>query len=126
MYTISYATTDLGRKRRTNEDRFVAEPELALFIIADGMGGQAASETIASIAVDAAVATVQRHADTLERIDAGEETADAMTDIGEEALLAACRAIYHQATSDEGQAGMGCTITAGDKLGSRGDRLGIL
>jgi serine/threonine protein phosphatase PrpC len=45
------AATDPGLVRRHNEDRYVADAELAFFVVVDGMGGHAsgevASETIA-------------------------------------------------------------------------------
>jgi protein phosphatase len=45
------ARTDTGRKREHNEDAFYVNEEELLFIVADGMGGQAAGETASSMAV---------------------------------------------------------------------------
>ena len=36
------AATDAGRKRKRNEDACLCEPDIGLFLVADGMGGDAA------------------------------------------------------------------------------------
>jgi protein phosphatase len=40
----SWAVTDKGRVRELNEDNYLAEPQLGLWVVADGMGGYDAGE----------------------------------------------------------------------------------
>jgi PPM family protein phosphatase len=88
------AISDPGRKRRRNEDAYVAEPPL--FAIADGMGGAQAGEVASRLA--AAALKESRPA-------AGGESRIA------ELIQEANRRVYARSSSDPNTSGMGTTIT---------------
>lgn len=53
MKILSQAVSDVGRKRKGNEDSLFVNDEQRLYVVADGMGGHAAGEVASRIAVDA-------------------------------------------------------------------------
>jgi PPM family protein phosphatase len=51
MKIISCGITDIGRKRQRNEDSYLVNDKLKLYVVADGMGGHAGGEFASKIAV---------------------------------------------------------------------------
>jgi len=47
---VAHGKTDVGRQRGHNEDAFVAEQDLDLFVVCDGMGGNNAGEVASALA----------------------------------------------------------------------------
>lgn len=52
MRILSWALSDVGRKRDHNEDCFLVDQELALYAVADGMGGHQGGGRASKMAVD--------------------------------------------------------------------------
>src|ERR687898_11713 len=86
--------TDPGRRRRRNEDAYVAEPPL--FAIADGMGGAQAGEVASGLA-----AAVLEEATGEER---GEARVAAL-------IQEANRRVFQRSNEDAATSGMGTTMT---------------
>jgi protein phosphatase len=47
---VACGRTDVGRQREHNEDKFLVQPELGLFVVCDGMGGNNAGEVASALA----------------------------------------------------------------------------
>ena len=52
MRTRHFGYTDTGRRRRHNEDAWLADERLGLFIVCDGVGGQARGEVASEETVE--------------------------------------------------------------------------
>jgi serine/threonine protein phosphatase PrpC len=114
-FRVDFASvTDVGRVRKTNEDVHRIVPELALFVVADGMGGHAAGEVASRIAVDAVVAKIGARAASkvLDRFlkDTGLEQRHAVFALLREAFQAANQAVRDEVEKNGDLAGMGTTL----------------
>ena len=117
----SWAKTDIGKKRKHNEDSFLADQPLGLFVVADGMGGHAAGEVASAIAVQSVRKVVEESRPLIEQFTRS-PTAEAREQIAhvmEKAVHRACSDIYQTATSDLGKRGMGTTCVALLTLGKK-------
>jgi serine/threonine protein phosphatase PrpC/CRP-like cAMP-binding protein len=117
----SWAKSDVGKKRKHNEDSFLADNDLGLFVVADGMGGHAAGEVASAMAVEAIKKVVQEARPLLDQFSKA-PTAEAREQVAhlmERAIHRACAEIYAQATSDLGKRGMGTTVVALLALGKK-------
>ena len=110
MEIIARAATDIGRKKRSNEDTFHISPELQLYVVADGMGGHAAGEVASAQAVESARAVVAEGLAALQGVDPQQARAHHLALI-ERAVRQAGRDIYTIAEQDISKRGMGTTVS---------------
>jgi len=103
----AYGLTDVGRCRETNQDELLLEPGLGLFAVADGMGGHAAGEVAAHMAVECLAREMREAAET-----EGTGSADAAARHLESAFHEGNRQIYESVLTRGEWRGMGTTIVA--------------
>jgi serine/threonine protein phosphatase PrpC len=106
--------TDVGRVRADNEDSFRILDPLHLFVLSDGMGGQAHGEVASSMAVETIVNYCQDAKDdpnaTLDKLPS-QQWAEKTTRL-ESAVQLANSKIFQAAQKNPEQYGMGATLTA--------------
>ena len=93
--------TDVGLKRENNQDNFVVDEELGLFILADGMGGHQGGEVASQIAVE----TIQKVVKKSFENELGANPYDLL----QRAYTHACENIFDRAEVDPKLKGMGTT-----------------
>ena len=111
MKTIGYGMTDVGKVRQRNEDAWLVDNELGLFVVCDGMGGHAAGEVAAALAVETLADEIRAHLDALVAARKGRGALERVRALVESAIHRASEKVYDEATSDRSKAGMGCTLT---------------
>src|SRR6478672_5142476 len=119
-----FAATDVGKVRDHNEDNFLVDKKLSLFIVADGMGGHAAGEVASAIAVRTVHEEIKRERELLSDFVAGARGASRVTNkdvlsLMEHAVQRACARIHEEAQADTAKRGMGTTVSALIVLGPR-------
>jgi serine/threonine protein phosphatase PrpC len=60
------AASDPGKRRKNNEDRYYVDPDRGIYAVIDGVGGHAAGETAAGVAVDVIRERLERQTGTPE------------------------------------------------------------
>ena len=114
MQIVSSGLSDVGRVRTNNEDSFRIVEALNLFILSDGMGGEAHGEVASAMAVD----VINKYCEA-EKEDSGETVLDEVpanissrTRRLKNAVAQANFQIFQAAQKNPEQRGMGATITA--------------
>jgi serine/threonine protein phosphatase PrpC/CRP-like cAMP-binding protein len=114
---IFSALTDVGRKREHNEDNFLVDKKLGLYVVCDGMGGHAAGEVASALAVRTFHEEVKKERELLEDFAAGKSGAAHVskrdiTNMLEFAVNRASHRVHAEASKDATKRGMGTTLVA--------------
>jgi serine/threonine protein phosphatase PrpC len=111
----AFGRTDVGRRRKANEDSFLVAPESHLYAVCDGMGGHNAGEVASQMAIESLAAFVERSG--VEREITWPWGLDANLSFDANRLKTAIRLanseVFQSAAKSEELSGMGTTIVAG-------------
>jgi len=109
MRITSCGMTDVGMKRTNNEDAYLINDELNLFVVCDGMGGHVGGELASSLAVN----TVEEVLSTVEPDPTATVPDDPIEATREKiryAIRLAGKRIYEKAIAEPEYKGMGTTV----------------
>ncbi|UJR79180.1 Stp1/IreP family PP2C-type Ser/Thr phosphatase [Sandaracinus amylolyticus] len=117
-----WPSTDVGRVRDHNEDAFLVDKKLQLFVVADGMGGHAAGEVASNLASRTVRDVIAGQREALVEFEQGHggTTRTDLLRLMESAVQQACSAVYQEGVKDETKRGMGTTLDALLLVGNRG------
>src|SRR5258706_8397541 len=108
-----FAATDVGRVRDHNEDNFLVDKKLSLFVVADGMGGHAAGEIASALAVRIIHEELRVHREEIEQEGVKSRSGNKqILGMLEQAVQRACARIHEEAKADTTKRGMGTTLSA--------------
>src|SRR5277367_4109885 len=98
----AYGVSDIGRKRKRNEDSYIISPEIGLFAVADGMGGHNAGDEASKRAVEAVSAFLTERSEVLQAFarDPSPDRGAAAAHLVEASIHAACAAIHGAAAAE--------------------------
>ena len=111
MRIVAGGRTEVGSERDHNEDYLVLDPELSLYLVCDGMGGHAAGEIASEVAARAVCEYLAEHHGQIESFDESPQARAGLLRLVDESIQFASREVFRLATSENGRAGMGTTLT---------------
>src|SRR4051812_43210932 len=115
---VFHARSDVGRVRDHNEDSYLCDREMGLYVVADGMGGHAAGEVASHLAVITLRAALHAHWSVLEGFRKQRATTDEVRALLSAAVSTATTEVFSEAERSSTKRGMGPPLTAMLLVGS--------
>jgi serine/threonine protein phosphatase PrpC len=112
MRVTSCGMTDVGVKRTNNEDNYLINEELQLFVVCDGMGGHVGGEFASAIAVNTVEEVIAAMEFQPSSPSGPVEAADVLREKLRYAVRLAGKRIYEKALEEPEYKGMGTTCLA--------------
>src|SRR3954465_11196006 len=106
------APDDVGREREHNEDNFLVDKKLGLFVVCDGMGGHAAGEVANALAVRTLHEEIKKQSDLIDDYAVASKGAAKVTkrdilNMLEFSVNRASQRVHAEAAKDAKKRGMG-------------------
>lgn len=120
MQIHAIGATDVGRVRKLNEDHYLVDTELGLYLVCDGMGGHASGDVASRTAAETVRASLAQRHEVLAAVARGEASPDEAAALLRYAIQAASARIHEIGQRDASKRGMGTTCTALLVLGGKG------
>lgn len=118
----AYGASDPGCVRANNEDYYLIEPSLGLYLVADGMGGAQAGEYASRMAAETVRDIIRNHPGIRNNSEIQNNPGAAIPDELMAAFVEANQRVMQAAEADPAMEGMGTTLVAALQ---RGDDLVI-
>jgi serine/threonine protein phosphatase PrpC len=99
------AASDIGKEREENEDTFIVEAEVGLFLVSDGMGGHRGGELASKIVTEDLSVMIETN---LDKLKVG--TARTIRSIFKRAIVEQNKQLQLESTSESGYKDMGATL----------------
>jgi serine/threonine protein phosphatase PrpC len=114
MRVLSAGHSDVGCRRPHNEDAFLCDDSLGLYVVCDGVGGNAKGEVASAESVDLVLTWVKRGQKTLQAYLANptKENANTVRRLLENAVQNACYMVFGMGQLDPRQKGMSSTLSS--------------
>ncbi|MCB0418073.1 MAG: Stp1/IreP family PP2C-type Ser/Thr phosphatase [Bdellovibrionaceae bacterium] len=100
MKLTTFAITDIGMKRKVNQDAYLKDDQSLFYVVADGMGGHKGGEVASKIAVDEMGKYYKENPNQSGR------------DVLDKAINRSCAEIHKQSQENEELSGMGTTVVS--------------
>jgi protein phosphatase len=114
MFVIeSTGISDIGKKRKTNEDALLVDDQLGLYVVADGMGGHRAGEVASKLVVETLRDFIKQDPDREDEIapDEADETLSEEANRILSGIKISNKVVYEISKSKEKYRGMGSTVS---------------
>ncbi|MCB9640232.1 MAG: cyclic nucleotide-binding domain-containing protein [Myxococcales bacterium] len=111
MQILSLGKSDVGLVREHNEDFYLVNEELGLYLVCDGMGGHAAGEVASRMAGETVQSVLLDSKDFLQEFSGSDAEREQLTVLVRNAAARACQVVFDHGQTHPECARMGTTLT---------------